>query len=64
MAPDIRVTCQSMWIYIPAETKLDLGTRGFDGLELYVLVTPHSGLLTVTAALANPEKSRGFSDLR
>ena len=44
----------------PGETKLDLGTRGLDGLELYVLVTPHSGLLTVTAALANL-RSRGDS---
>ena len=37
----------------PGETKTDLGPRGIDGLELYVLVTPHSGLLTVTAALSN-----------
>ena len=35
------------------ETRLPLGARGIDGLELYVLVTPHSGLLTVTAALSN-----------
>ena len=44
----------------PGETRLNLGTRGIDGLELYVLVTPHSGLLTVTAALANL-RSRGDS---
>ena len=37
----------------PGGTKLDLGTSGIDGLELYVLVTPHAGLLTVTAALSN-----------
>ena len=37
----------------PGGTKLDLGTSGIDGLELFVLVTPHSGLLTVTAALSN-----------
>ena len=42
------------------ETKLDLGPRGLEGLELYVLVTPHSGLLTVTAALSN-QRSRGES---
>ena len=44
----------------PGETKLDLSPRGIDGLELYVLVTPHSGLLTVTAALSN-QRSRGES---
>ena len=44
----------------PGETRLDLGPRGVDGLELYVLVTPHSGLLTVTAALSNL-RSRGDS---
>ena len=44
----------------PGGTKLDLGTSGIDGLELFVLVTPHSGLLTVTAALSNL-RSRGDS---
>ena len=44
----------------PGSTKLDLGTSGIDGLELFVLVTPHSGLLTVTAALSNL-RSRGDS---
>ena len=37
----------------PGGTRLDLGARGIDGLELYILVTPHAGLLTVTAALSN-----------
>ena len=44
----------------PGDTKLELGPKGIDGLELYVLVTPHSGLLTVTAALSNL-RSRGDS---
>ena len=44
----------------PGETRIDLGPRGIDGLELYALVTPHSGLLTVTAALSN-QRSRGKS---
>ena len=44
----------------PGEIRLDLGPKGIDGLELYVLVTPHSGLLTVTAALSNL-RSRGDS---
>ena len=44
----------------PGETRLDLGLIGIEGLELYVLVTPHSGLLTVTAALSNL-RSRGNS---
>ena len=35
------------------EQRVDLGTKGLDGLELYVLVIPHSNLLTVTAALSN-----------
>lgn len=42
------------------EFRSELGDEGIDGLELYVLVTPHSGLLTVTAALTNL-KSRGDS---
>lgn len=42
----------------PGSTKLDLGTSGIEGLELFVLVTPHSGLLTVTAALSSL-RSRG-----
>ena len=37
----------------PGTTRLDLGPSVIDGLELYILVTPHSGLLTVTAALSN-----------
>ena len=37
----------------PGETRLDLGLRGIDGVEVYVLVTPHSGLLTVTTAMSN-----------
>lgn len=41
-------------------TKLDFTSRRIDGLELYVLVTPYSGLLTVTVALSNL-RSRGNS---
>ena len=44
----------------PGENKQDLAPKGIDGLEFYVLVTPHSGLLTVTAALSN-QGSRGDS---
>ena len=42
------------------ETKVDLGPHGIAGLELYVLVTTHAGLLTVTAALSN-QRNRGES---
>lgn len=45
---------------LPGETRLNLGSRGIEGLELYVLVTPHSRLLTVTAALSN-QRTRGDS---
>ena len=38
---------------VDGETRIDYGPWGIDGLELYVLVTPHSGVLTVTAALSN-----------
>ena len=44
----------------PGETRLDLGPLGINGLNVYVLVTPHSGLLTVTAALSN-QRGRGES---
>lgn len=44
----------------PGDTRVDLGPRGIGGLELYVLVTPHAGLLTVTAALSN-KRPRGES---
>ncbi len=44
----------------PGETRLDLGEHGVEGLELYVLVTPHGGLLTATAALSN-RRGRGDS---
>ena len=40
--------------------RIDLGPKGIEGLELYVLVTPHAGLLTVTAALSNL-RTRGDS---
>ena len=42
----------------PGERRIDLGPEGIEQLELYVLVTPHADLLTVTAALAN-KRSRG-----
>ena len=44
----------------PGEKKVDLDVEGLDKLELYVLVTPHSNLLTVTAALSN-NRRRGES---
>ena len=37
----------------PGALRVDLGSHGVEGLELYVLVTPHAGVLTVTLALAN-----------
>ena len=33
--------------------RVDLSGRGIEGMQLYVLVTPHSGLVTVTAVLCN-----------
>jgi hypothetical protein len=42
------------------ESRVDLGDHGVGGLELYVLVTPRAGLLTVTAALSN-QRLRGES---
>lgn len=42
------------------ETRLGLDASGIAGLELYVLVTPHAGLLTITSALAN-QRMRGES---
>lgn len=42
------------------ETRINLEDHGIAGMELYVLVTPHAGLITVTAALAN-QRSRGDS---
>ncbi len=44
----------------PGENRHDLTEQGASGLELYVLVTPHAGLITVTAALSN-RRSRGES---
>lgn len=44
----------------PGESRHDLAGHGADGLELYLLVTPHAGLITVTAALSN-RRSRGES---
>ena len=44
----------------PGGNRQDLGPRGIEGLEFYVLVTPHAGLLTVTAALSNL-RTRGES---
>jgi len=45
---------------MPGEQRPDLAPHGIPGAELYVLVTPHSGVLTVTAALAN-QRIRGDS---
>ena len=42
------------------ETTIDLAEHGIDGLELYVLVTRHAGVETVTVALAS-QRSRGDS---
>ena len=44
------------------ETRIDLEDRGIRGLQLYVLVTPHAGLQTVTMALVNRRK-RGDSSV-
>jgi len=35
------------------DSKFDLTEEGIPGLELYILVTPHAGLATVTTALSN-----------
>lgn len=42
------------------ESRCDLAKHGISGMELYVLVTPHGGLLTVTAAVSN-QRERGDS---
>ena len=42
------------------ETRVDLEPHGIAGMELYVLVTPHAGVTTVTAALSN-QRTRGGS---
>jgi len=42
------------------EERIDLSRYGIGAMELYALVTPYSGLLTVTLALAN-HRSRGDS---
>ena len=42
------------------ETRIDLELDGIAGMELYVLVTPHAGVTTVTAALSN-QRTRGTS---
>ncbi|MYC85678.1 MAG: DNA helicase [Acidimicrobiia bacterium] len=45
---------------LSGETRLNLAHAGIDGLDLYVLVTPYAGVLTVTAALSN-QRYRGES---
>jgi hypothetical protein len=42
------------------ETRIDLQSHGIPGMELYILVTPHAGVITVTAALTN-QRTRGES---
>jgi len=42
------------------EIRIDLGTHGISGMELYLLVTPHAGVITVTAALCS-HRLRGDS---
>ncbi len=42
------------------QSRVDLSEHGIEGLELYTIVTPHSGVLTVTVALAS-KRSRGDS---
>jgi len=44
----------------PGENRIDLRSKGIEGLELYLLVTPYAELLTVTAALSN-RRYRGDS---
>src|SRR5207237_5181007 len=44
----------------PGETRIDLCRNGVADMELYVLVTPHAGVITVTAALSN-QRARGDS---
>jgi hypothetical protein len=45
---------------LAGESRIDLGDHGVSGLELYVLVTPHAGVVTVTAALSS-QRMRGNS---
>ena len=44
----------------PGESRIDLGAHGIAGMELYLLVTPHAGVVTVTAAVSN-QRRRGDS---
>ena len=44
----------------PGESREELGKYGMDDVELYILVTPHAGVMTVTAALSNC-RNRGHS---
>ena len=45
---------------VSGETRVDLEPHGVAGMELYVLVTPHATVTTVTAALSN-QRRRGSS---
>jgi hypothetical protein len=45
---------------LPGERRTKLKDHGIEGMELYMLVTPHAGVETVTLALAN-QRSRGES---
>ena len=44
----------------PGESREDLGQHGMGDVELYILVTPHADVMTVTAAVCNCRK-RGDS---
>jgi hypothetical protein len=44
----------------PGEIRKDMGLSGIVGLELYILVTPHADVITVTTALSN-HRQRGDS---
>lgn len=47
---------------VPGASRTDLGPHGISGVELYILVTPHAGVMTVTAALSN-QRTRGDSSV-
>jgi hypothetical protein len=56
----VPLTTQLALALCEGESRIDLGSNGIDGLECYVLVTPHAGVMTVTAALSN-KRLRGSS---
>jgi Helicase conserved C-terminal domain len=56
----LRLEASTLLSLEQGETRVDLAQHGIPGLQLYMLVTPHAGLMTVTVAVSN-ERTRGDS---